>query len=144
MGNFSLNKVNKETGEITGTMNVEVRAYPVAEPKGNVKGYASITIDDMFAVSGISIVEGKNGLFISMPQIKDSKGTYRDLAHPVTKEGREALNVAVLNAYDVALDGLIAQKESTLDKIRDGKKAVAERTSLNKEITKNSKTHDTI
>ena len=38
MGNLALDKVNKDTGEITGTMNIEVRAFPIAEPKGNTKG----------------------------------------------------------------------------------------------------------
>jgi hypothetical protein len=35
MANYEINKVNKDTGEVTGVMNIEVRAYPIAEPKGN-------------------------------------------------------------------------------------------------------------
>ena len=123
---LTLNKVDKETGEITGTMNLEVRAYPIAEPKGKTKGFASVTVDDMFGAHGISIVEGKNGLFVSMPQTKDAKGEFRDLFHPVTKEGREALNGAVLAEFSVALDAMVTQKESTLNQIRESAKAAKE------------------
>ena len=128
MGNYSLNKINKETGEITGTINLEIRAFPIAEPKGNIKGYASVTIDGMFGAHGISVVEGKNGLFVSMPQTKDAKGEYRDIIHPVTSDGRKVLNDAVLAEFSVALDAMVEQKESTVQKLRDAASAAKEKT----------------
>jgi stage V sporulation protein G len=119
MANLEINKTNKDSGEIMGTVSLDVRAYAIAEPKGKVKGYANVNIDGMFAVNGISIVEGKNGLFVSMPQVKDSKGEFRDVAHPVTAEGREALNKAVLSEFSVALDAMVVAKESTVQKMRE-------------------------
>jgi stage V sporulation protein G len=127
MANFTLNKVNKDTGEITGTMDIEVRAFPIAEPKGSTKGFASVTVDGMFGAHGISIVEGKNGLFVSMPQAKDAKGEFRDIFHPVTSEGRKTLNDAVLTEFTAALDAMVAQKESTLNKIRESARATKEK-----------------
>ena len=127
MSNLTLNKVDRETGEITGTMNLEVRAYPIAEPKGSTKGFASVTLDGMFGAHGISIVEGKNGLFVSMPQTRDAKNEYRDVFHPVTSEGRKALNDAVLAEFSVALDAMVVQKESTLNKIRESARATKEK-----------------
>jgi len=119
MSDLTLNKVNKETGEITGTMSLEVRAYPIPEPKGNTKGYASVTIDGMFGVHGISIVNGSNGLFVAMPQTRDADKKYRDIFHPVTKEGREALQSVVLAKFGAALDDMVVQRESTVQKLRD-------------------------
>jgi stage V sporulation protein G len=119
MGNFTINKIDKDTGEITGALNCEVRAHPIAEPKGNTKGYASVTVDGLFGAHGISIIEGKNGLFVSMPQTRDGKGDYRDIFHPVTSEGRKALQDAVLTEYAAALDAMVTQKESTVQKLRD-------------------------
>jgi stage V sporulation protein G len=127
MSTFDINKANKDTGEVTGAMNIEVRVFPIAEPKGATKGYASVTVDGMFGAHGISIVEGKNGLFVSMPQTKDAKGEFRDIFHPVTSEGRKALNEAVLTEFGAALDAMVEQKESTLNKIRDAAKAVKEK-----------------
>jgi len=123
MGNLTLNKVDKASGEITGTMDIEIRAYPIAEPKGNTKGYASVTIDGLFGAHGISIVEGKNGLFMSMPQTRDAKGEYRDIFHPVTTEGRKALQDAVLAEFGAALDEMVTQKESTVQKLRESASA---------------------
>ena len=128
MANLTLNKVDKDTGEVTGTMNLEVRAYPIAEPQGSTKGFASVTIDGMFGAHGIAIKDGKNGLFVSMPQTKDAKGEYKDIFHPVTSEGRKALNDAVLAEFGVALDAMVVAKESTVQKMREAAAAVKEKT----------------
>jgi stage V sporulation protein G len=123
MGNLILDKVHKETGEVIGTMALEIRTYPIAEPKGSTKGYASITIDDMFGVHGVAVVEGKNGMFVQMPQTRDGKGAYRDIFHPVTPEGRAALQEAVLTDFGVSLDAMVTQKESVVQKLRDAASA---------------------
>lgn len=58
---------------------LDVRAYPIAEPKGNTVGFASVTINDCFAVRNIKVVNGENGLFASMPRMQDGKGGYQDV-----------------------------------------------------------------
>ncbi|MCL2853606.1 MAG: SpoVG family protein [Defluviitaleaceae bacterium] len=122
MGNSAIIKTDKD-GEPSGTVELEIRIYPVKEPKGNTKAFASISIDGMFGVHGVSIVEGKNGLFVAMPQTKDAQGNYRDIFHPVTSEGRKALNNAVLHEYSIALEQLAVKQESTVSKIREAKEA---------------------
>ena len=71
----------------------------IKDPKGSVKAFASLTIDDSFAVNGIKIIEGKNGMFISMPQEKRGED-YHDLCFPVTKEAREQIINCCLDAYN--------------------------------------------
>ena len=117
MGNFSLDKTDA-TGEVISTTELDIRIYPIAEPKGNTKAYASIGIDGMFGVHGISVVEGKNGLFVAMPQTKDKNGEYRDIFHPVTSDGRKEINKAVLAEYAVQ-----KEKVSVKEQIKDGAKA---------------------
>jgi stage V sporulation protein G len=128
MSNFTLDKIDENTGEVTGAMSLEVRAYPIKTPKGSTKGYASVTVDGMFGAHGIGIVEGKNGLFVTMPQTKDAKGGYRDIFHPVTAEVRKALQDAVLSEFGDALDEMITQQESTVQKLRDAASAAKEKT----------------
>ena len=127
MGFTKINKIDKETGEITGAMSLEIRAYPFPEPKGKTKDFASVSIDGVFGVHGISVIEGKNGLFVSMPQTKDAKGEYRGTFHPVTSDGRRILNNAALSEYAAALDALVTEKEPTLAKLREGANAAKER-----------------
>jgi stage V sporulation protein G len=119
MGNFTINNINKETGEVISSLDCEVRAFPIAEPKGKTKGYASVTVGGLFGAHNLSIVEGTNGLFVAMPQTRDARGDYRDIFHPVTAEGRQALQDAVLNEFAASLNAMVEQKESTVQKLRD-------------------------
>ena len=80
----------------------EVRVFPLSKKDSNLKAFASITIEDAVCITGIRIVEGKLGLFVSMPQSKDNEGEYHDVAFPITKEAREAIQDAVLDEYEAA------------------------------------------
>lgn len=103
---------------------LEVRAYPIAEPKGSVVAFASVTINDMFAVNNIRVINSEKGMFVAMPQVKDANGEYRDICFPVTAELRKLLNDSILGAYAAEKDA--PGKESTMDKLRDGKREAKE------------------
>ena len=82
----------------------EVRIYKTreAEEGSNFRGTASITIDDVFVVHNIAIVEGRNGLFVSFPDRKLRTGRWVDVAHPVNTETRQAIQDAILEKYNEA------------------------------------------
>lgn len=96
---------------------LDVRAYPIAEPKGNVMGFASVTINNMFAVHGIRVMNGEKGIFAAMPSAKDSKGEYRDVCFPVTAALRKQLNTAVVDAYAAAKE---QERPSVKEQIKEG------------------------
>ena len=77
----------------------DVRVYPLSKQDSNLKAFAAVTLDAAVCITGIRVVEGSNGLFISMPQSKDAEGEYHDIAFPISKEAREELTDAVLDAY---------------------------------------------
>ena len=79
----------------------EVRVFPVEEDK--LKAFVSIIIDDCFVVSDIKIINGTNGLFISMPSKKRKNGTFRDIAHPLNNETRRKIEDRVLARYKEVL-----------------------------------------
>lgn len=101
---------------------LDVRAYPIAEPKGSVMAFASVTINDMFAVNNIRVVNSEKGLFVAMPQVKDNKGEYRDICFPVTADLRKQMNEAILGAYAEEKEKAAPTKESTAEKLREGSK----------------------
>lgn len=72
-----------------------------------VKAYASITMDGMFAVHGLRVIESDKGRFVNMPSTsftdKDGNKQYSDTFHAITKAARNAINQAVLSAYDFKL-----------------------------------------
>ena len=72
-----------------------------------IKAYASVTMDGMFAVHGLRVIETEKGRFVNMPSTsytdKDGNKQYSDTFHAITKSARTAVNQAVLNAYDLKL-----------------------------------------
>ena len=48
----------------------EVRIFPKEGANNKLRAYATITIDNVFVVRNIKIIEGKTGLFIAMPSRK--------------------------------------------------------------------------
>jgi stage V sporulation protein G len=110
----------------TDKIKLDVRAYPIAEPKGKVVAFASVNIADVFAVNNIRVLNSDKGLFVGMPQVKDSKGEYRDICFPVTAEFRQQLNEAVLGAYAAECEKATPAKESTVDRLHEAKREAAE------------------
>ena len=74
--------------------------------RGNILGYANITIDNAIAINNIRIVKAPNGRFIAMPSTrsskkdKDGKARYYDIVFPVNTETRSRLTTEILKAYD--------------------------------------------
>ena len=108
----------------TGALDMTVQVHPVRDNK-SLLATASMTIGGCFAVRGIQVRDGKNGVFVSMPQRKDAKGEYRDICFPTTAEMRQAINAAVLGEYERTAQ----PRASVLDALREkapepGKSAV--------------------
>ena len=103
-------------------LDVSVR---VIEPVKNLMGFASVKFNDCFVVENLKIVQGSKGLFLGMPSQPDGKGGYRDMAYPVTKEFREQLNTAVLQAYEAKLEQMAERgsvgRASISDQLKAGK-----------------------
>ena len=89
--------------------------------------FASVKFNDCFVVENLKIVQGSKGLFLGMPSQPDGKGGYRDMAYPVTKEFREQLNTAVLQAYEAKLEQMAERgsvgRASISDQLKAGKAA---------------------
>ncbi len=70
---------------------------------GKMKAIVSVTLNDMFVIHNVKVVEGQNGLFVAMPSSKTPSGEYRDIAHPINSQAREIIQTAVLEAYEAAV-----------------------------------------
>lgn len=92
----------KTAAEQTLPMKVDVKISSI-RPEGNVRAYASVNLNDCFAIRNVKVVDSSKGLFIAMPSYKAGNGEYKDICFPVTKEFREQLSNAVIDAYHQAL-----------------------------------------
>ena len=70
------------------------------EKEGKMKAVATITIDDVFVVHDIKVIEGEKGLFIAMPSRKASDGEYNDIAHPINTQTRDEIQNMILERYN--------------------------------------------
>ena len=85
-------------------MNIkDVRVRKVAR-NGKMKAVVSITIDDVFVVHDIKVIEGDKGLFIAMPSRKAADGEYKDIAHPINSDTRTALQELILMKYQETME----------------------------------------
>ncbi|MCI5848297.1 MAG: septation regulator SpoVG [Lachnospiraceae bacterium] len=75
--------------------------------KGNdskMKAIASITIDDVFVIHDIKVIDGEKGMFIAMPSRKAGDGEYKDIAHPINSETRNSIQKIILEKYEEELE----------------------------------------
>lgn len=86
-----------------------ISVYTLNDANSKTIALATVTIDDCLVLTGLRIVKGKKGMFVSMPQRKLSKpdkngNEYADIFFPVTHDFREELNNAILDEYDKKID----------------------------------------
>ena len=81
-------------------MNItEVRVRRVATG-GKLKAFASITIDGVFVVHDLKVIEGQKGLFVAMPSRKTGTGEFKDIAHPIATEARSLIQTKIIDEYN--------------------------------------------
>ena len=75
---------------------------------GNVRAVASVSMDGMFVVKNLKVMDGKKGLFVSMPQEtypgKDGQKKYSNTFFALTNSAKLALQESVLQAYQQQID----------------------------------------
>lgn len=72
--------------------------------ESKMKAVVSVTFDNEFVVHDIKIIEGQEKLFVAMPSKKTPNNDYRDIAHPINSNMREALEQSILNEYRLSID----------------------------------------
>jgi len=66
---------------------------------GKVKAFFSLETNEGFIITGLKIVDGINGMFVSMPSQQDKDGNYNDIVM-ATKDVRKSLNEIAIKYYD--------------------------------------------
>jgi stage V sporulation protein G len=78
----------------------EVKIYPANE--GKLKAYATMVIDNCFIIRDMKVIQGENGLFVSMPSRRKKDGTFKDIAHPLNQETRKTIEEKVIEEFEKA------------------------------------------
>ena len=83
-------------------MKIDMKVHSL-EQEGKCLAKLSATLDGCFAVRGLRLMEGKNGLFVNFPSYKGRSG-YVDICFPTTAELRQQLTEQAVAAYRQALE----------------------------------------
>ena len=107
----------------TKKLEFNVRVTPFEKEGSNIRGLARIYLEDCFVINNVTLLQGKNGVFVAMPSYKtkqmdaQGKAVYQDVCFPVTKEFRERLYGEVKHIYEQVLEK--QQKEERGEGVRD-------------------------
>ena len=64
-----------------------------------VRAYCDVAFDNALLIKGLRIVEGKHGLFVSMPRQQGKDAKWYDSVVALSKDVKQAIDRAVLEAY---------------------------------------------
>jgi len=83
----------------TQALGLEVKRITRLDGDGAIKAFCDVAVAGAVLIKGVKVVEGKKGVFVSMPREQGKNGQWYDTVVPLTKEAREQLAEAVLEAY---------------------------------------------
>lgn len=85
---------------MNASVDVMVKRMTKLHGNGTVKAFCDVVVAGAFLIKSLKVVDGKNGLFVSMPREQGKNGQWYDTVLPITKEAREQLAQIVLEAYE--------------------------------------------
>ena len=66
---------------------------------GATKAFCDMSVMDSLVINGLRVVEGKDGLFVSMPREAGKDGKYYNTVIPLSREIKDEIERVVLEAY---------------------------------------------
>lgn len=83
-------------------MKVKAEIYKIIENGSRLKGIAGITLDDVFEVKNVRVIQNGQRPFVAMPSRQNINGGFDDICRPLSVELKKEINEAVLSAYEAA------------------------------------------
>ena len=86
------------------SIEVKVKRINRVEGTSATRAYCDVALGGAFLIKGLTVVNGKNGLFVSMPREQSKNGQWYDTVVPLSKEAREHLSQVVLEAFEAGIE----------------------------------------
>lgn len=85
-------------------MNITVeRIYRLPE-NGPLKAFVDLSINNILLIKGIRIIQGKKGLFVTMPQEQGKDKRWYDSIRCLDQEFKKRLDDEIMSAYAKEVD----------------------------------------
>ena len=76
-----------------------VRIHRLPE-NGPIKAFVDLSIENVLLIKGIRIIQGKKGLFVTMPQEQGKDKRWYDSIHCLDQEFKQRLDEEIMSAYN--------------------------------------------
>ncbi len=74
-----------------------------ADREGSLKAFCDLAVGNLFLIRGLRVVDGKKGLFVSMPRQQGKDSRWYDTVKPLSDEAKAEAERVVLEAYQQGL-----------------------------------------
>ena len=81
------------------TVQMKVKRIHRLKTESPLKAFVDISVNEAFLIKGVRIVEGRDGLFVTMPQEKAKDNRWYDTVRCLSKDVMGQLSDEVLKAY---------------------------------------------
>lgn len=81
-------------------MNVKITVRKYESENSKTKAFVELKLDNVLIVKGLSLVEGKKGLFLSYPASKGKDGNYYNSIYSLDKDWGKQLEEACIKKYN--------------------------------------------
>ncbi len=88
------------------TIDVEVVDIRKITGDGSLRAFADVKVGGSLVIKGFSVMQGKHGVFVSMPKKAGKDGRWFDILTPLNENVKQELQDKVLEAYDKETDGV--------------------------------------
>lgn len=79
--------------------NVKITCTPYSD-NSKTKAFVDLELDNTLVIKGLTLVEGKDGIFLSFPSKKGKDGKYYNSVYSMDKEWKKSLQDACIKKYN--------------------------------------------
>ncbi len=87
----------------TNTLEIGVQRIHKLENGQGLKAFVDIVVNDTLVIKGVRVMDGKKGLFVSMPREQGKDKKWYDTVMCLNNEVKEEISAKVLSAYNEGL-----------------------------------------
>ena len=84
----------------TQALSLEVKRITRLAKDGPTKAFCDVAVAGAYLIKGVKVVNGKRGVFVSMPREQGKDGKWYETVIPLTQEARDRLSDVVLETYE--------------------------------------------
>ena len=81
------------------TTGLEVKRVITFDGEGPLKAFCDVAIGDLYLIKGLRVIQGKHGLFVSMPRQQGKDHKWYDSVVAMTDASKREIGRVVLEAY---------------------------------------------